>query len=102
MNLIIWSISIIVIVISIIIDIKRIKSNKELIRKYNEVLISHKELGKKLDLKKEIDKEIHEKIENKRKNFEMLKDNLTFDYDYLAEEVINRIKKRKINEVLGN
>lgn len=91
MSLIISLIAITVIAISIVIDIKKIKSNKELIKKYNEVLTSHKGLGDKLDSKKEIDKEIYEQIKKTRKNFEILKDNLSIDYDHLTEEVIKKI-----------
>lgn len=98
MSLTISIIVIILVSISMVIDVKRIKSNKELIKKYDEVLVSRKKLCDKLDSKSKLDKETYETIERVRENFEILKDNLTLDYDHLTEEVIKRInEKQKMN-----
>lgn len=95
MSLTISIIVIILVSISMVIDVKRIKSNKELIKKYDEVLVSRKKLCDKLDSKSKLDKETYETIESVRENFEILKDNLTLDYDHLTEEVIKRINEKQ-------
>ena len=95
MSLIISIVIMISVTISTIMDVKRIKSNKELMKKYDEALVSRKKLCDKLDSKSKLDKETYEKIESVRENFGILKDNLTLDYDHLTEEVIKRINEKQ-------
>ena len=51
MSLIISIVIMISVTISTIMDVKRIKSNKELMKKYDEALVSRKKLCDKLDSK---------------------------------------------------
>lgn len=93
MQLIINTILIVVLITKIIIDIKKIKSNKEVIESDNKVFTAQKELSNKLDERNKILKESYEECAEARKHFEELKKNVTLDYDHLTEEVIERINK---------
>ncbi|MFR5644234.1 MAG: hypothetical protein ACLTK7_13795 [Clostridium paraputrificum] len=98
LQLIVNSILILTLISYMGVEIKKIKSNKEIIKKDNEILTSYEELKDKLDLRNKTDKETYETIERVRENFEILKDNLTLDYDRLTEEVVKRInEKQKMN-----
>ena len=98
MSLIISIVVIILLSISMVIDVKRIKSNKEIIKKDNEILTAQKELKDKLDLKNKIAKETQDDITKMKEYHKELKDNLALDYDHLTEEVIKRInEKQKLN-----
>lgn len=95
MSLIISIIVIILLSISMVIDVKRIKSNKEIIKKDNEILTAQKELKDKLDLKNKIAKETQDDITKMKEYHKELKDNLALDYDHLTEEVIKRINEKQ-------
>lgn len=95
LQLIVNSILILTLISYMGVEIKKIKSNKEIIKKDNEILTSYEELKDKLDLRNKTDKETYETIERVRENFEILKDNLTLDYDRLTEEVIKRINEKQ-------
>ena len=98
MSLVISIVVIILLSISMVIDVKRIKSNKEIIKKDNEILTAQKELKDKLDLKNKIAKETQDDITKMKEYHKELKDNLALDYDHLTEEVIKRInEKQKLN-----
>lgn len=98
LQLIVNSILILTLISYMGVEIKKIKSNKEVIEKDNEILTSYEELKDKLDLRNKTNKETYEKVEEVSKNFEILKDNLTLDYDHLTDEVIKRInEKQKMN-----
>lgn len=98
MRLIISIIVISLVLISMVMDVKRIKSNKELIKKYDELLVSYEKVYNALNSKKELDIKTNEEFEKVNKNFEILKDKLTIDYELLTEEVIKRInEKQKID-----
>ena len=70
-----------VLIINIISDILKIKSNKEVVKSDDKVYEAQQELKVQLDEKNKILKEYHKE----------LKDNISINYDQLAEEVIKRI-----------
>lgn len=63
------------------VDIKKIKINKETIKKDNEILIAHKELKERLDLKNKIAKETQEEITKMKEYHKELKANVSLYYD---------------------
>lgn len=98
LQLIVNSILILTLISYMGVEIKKIKSNKEIIKKDNEILTAQKELKDKLDLKNKIAEETQDDITKMKEYHKELKDNLALDYDHLTEEVIKRInEKQKLN-----
>lgn len=75
-------------IINIISDILKIKSDKEVVKSDNKVYEAQQELKVQLDEKNKILKEYHKE----------LKDNISINYDHLAEEVIKRINENSKNK----
>lgn len=91
MSLIINSVLTLTLIISIITEVKKIKSNKEVLKAYNKICENHQELKNKLEERNKINKESQEEIIKLKEYYKELKNNLSIDYDYLTEEVIKRI-----------
>ncbi|MGL4108325.1 hypothetical protein [Clostridium sp. LP20] len=86
MQLIINTILILVLIANIIMDIKKIKSNKELSSKLDE-------RNKLLKESVANEEKVYKEYVKTREHFEELKSNTSLDYDHLTEEVIERINK---------
>lgn len=93
MSLIVELVLIPVLIINMISDIKRIKSNKEVVKSYNKTYEAQQELKSKIEERNKILKESQDEIIKMNKYYEQLKDNLVIDYDYLTEEVVKRINE---------
>lgn len=93
MSLIVELVLIPVLIINMISDIKRIKSNKEVVKSYNKTYEAQQELKSKIEERNKILKESQDEIIKMNKYYEQLKDNLLIDYDYLTEEVVKRINE---------
>lgn len=102
MSLIINSILILVLVNSMVIDIKKIKSNKEVIKEDNKVYMAQQELKSKLEERNKTLKESQEEIVKVKEHFKELKENLSINYDHLTEEVIKRINENSNKEIVLN
>lgn len=103
MSPIISLIAITLIVSSMVIDVKRIKSNKEVVKADNKVYMAQQELKIQLDEKNKILKESKEEIIKMKEYYRELKGNLSINYDHLAEEVIKRINENgKNKEIILN
>lgn len=100
MSLIINSILILVLVNSMVIDIKKIKSNKEVIKEDNKVYMAQQELKSKLEERNKTLKESQEEIIKVKEHFKELKENLSINYDHLTEEVIKRINENSNKEIV--
>lgn len=100
MSLIINSILILVLVNSMVIDIKKIKSNKEVIEEDNKVYMAQQELKSKLEERNKTLKESQEEIIKVKEHFKELKENLSINYDHLTEEVIKRINENSNKEIV--
>lgn len=100
MSLIINSILILVLVNSMVIDIKKIKSNKEVIKEDNKVYMAQQELKSKLEERNKMLKESQEEIIKVKEHFKELKENLSINYDHLTEEVIKRINENSNKEIV--
>lgn len=100
MSLIINSILILVLVNSMVIDIKKIKSNKEVIKEDNKVYMAQQELKSKLEERNKTLKESQEEIIKVKEHFKELKENLSMNYDHLTEEVIKRINENSNKEIV--
>lgn len=98
MSLIIELVLIPTLITLMIIDIKRIKSNKEVVKSYNKTYEAQQELNSKIEERNKILKESESEIIKMNKYYEQLKDNLVIDYDYLIEEVVKRINKNNKNQ----
>lgn len=105
MYLILYTLLIILLTVHTIADYKKIKSNKEVVKLDNEIIIAHKELKERLDkrieLEKkrlEIERKYNEEVVKVSKNFENLKTNLSVDYEHIAKEVIKRINEQQRNK----
>lgn len=102
MSLIINSILILVLVNSMVIDIKKIKSNKEVIKEDNKVYMAQQELKSKLEERNKTLKESQEEIIKVKEHFKELKENLSINYDHLTEEVIKKINENSNKEIVLN
>ena len=91
MSLIINSILTIILIINIITDIKKIKSNKDVLKADNKIYEAYQELKNKFEERNKTLKESQEEIIKIKGYYEEIKDNLSIDYEYLTEEVIKRI-----------
>ena len=98
MSLIVELVLISVLIINIISDIKRIKSNKEVVKSYNKTYEAQQELKNKIEERNKILKESQDEIIKMNKYYNQLKDNLVIDYDYLTEEVVKRINENNKNQ----
>ena len=81
------------IVVSIVIDIIRIRSNKRVIEGNDKIIEAQQELKAKINDRNEILKKTREEVIKMKKHHKELKDNLSIDYDHLAEEVVKRINE---------
>ena len=98
MSLIIELVLIPVLIINMISDIKRIKSNKEVVKSYDKTYEAQQELKSKIEERNKILKESQGEIIKMNKYYEQLKDNLVINYDYLTEEVVKRINENNKNQ----
>lgn len=98
MSLIIKLVLISILIINIITDIKKIKSNKEVVKFYNKTYESQQELKSKIEERNKILKESQDEIIKMNKYYKQLKDNILVDYDYLTEEVVKRINENSNNQ----
>jgi uncharacterized protein YfcZ (UPF0381/DUF406 family) len=83
-----------------VIDIKKIKSNKEVIKEDNKVYMAQQELKSKLEERNKTLKESQEEIIKVKEHFKELKENLSINYDHLTEEVIKRINENSNKEIV--
>ena len=93
MYLALYTLWIILITINTITDFIKIKSNKEVIKADNKVYKAQQELKSQLNEKNKILKESQEEIVKMKEYHKELKDNLSINYDHLADEVIKRLNK---------
>ena len=98
MSLIIKLVLISILIINIITDIKKIKSNKEVVKSYNKTYEFQQELKSKIEERNKILKESQDEIIKMNKYYKQLKDNILVDYDYLTEEVVKRINENSNNQ----
>lgn len=98
MSLIIKLVLISILIINIITDIKKIKSNKEVVKSYNKTYESQQELKSKIEERNKILKESQDEIIKMNKYYKQLKDNILVDYDYLTEEVVKIINENSNNQ----
>ncbi len=98
MSLIIKVVLISILIINIITDIKKIKSNKEVVKSYNKTYESQQELKRKIEERNKILKESQDETIKMNKYYKQLKDNILVDYDYLTEEVVKRINENSNNQ----
>ena len=87
-----------VLIINTISDIVKIKSNKEVLKADNKVYEAQQELKIQLNEKNKILKESKDEIIKMKENHKELKENLSINYDHLAEEVIKRINENSKNQ----
>lgn len=91
MNLIINSILTLTLIIDIITNIKKIKSNKEVVKVSNKVYLDQEEVKKLLEERNKIIKEQNKEVINVKEHFKDIKENLSIDYEHITEEVLKRI-----------
>ena len=87
-----------VLIINIIIDILKIKSNTEVVKTNNKVYEAQQGLKIQINEKNKILKESKEEIIKMKENHKELKDNLSINYDHLAKEIIKRINENNKNQ----
>lgn len=97
MQLISSIVIIIILIVNTVGEYKKIKSNEEIARLNNEILKRQKELKERLDKKIELAKRFNCEIEVCRTDLDVLKNNLSIDYDHLTEEIIKRISEQQKN-----
>ena len=98
MSLIIKVVLISILIINIITDIRKIKSNKEVVKSYNKTYESQQELKRKIEERNKILKESQDETIKMNKYYKQLKDNILVDYDYLTEEVVKKINENSNNQ----
>lgn len=103
MYLAMYTLLIILLTVNTITDYKKIKSNKKVIEADNKICMVQKELKVQLEERNKTIKESQEEIIKVKEHFKELKDNLSINYDHLAEEVKKRINENsKKEEIILN
>ena len=103
MHLAMYTLLIILLTVNTITDYKRIKSNKKVIEADNKICMAQKELKVQLEERNKTLKESQEEIIKVKEHFKELKENLSINYDHLAEEVKKRINENsKKEEIIVN